>query len=91
MKKSRYKKLTNCTIDELADMVDDLENISIHCLKEKKLSMRRLVLTQIPAGIGENSQTSFGVKSLASQPPQDGCYNTSARKLCVVRCTTVSG
>ena len=47
MKKSRYKKLTNCTIDELADMVDDLENISIHCLKEKKLSMRRLVLTQI--------------------------------------------
>ena len=47
MKKSRYKKLTNCTIDELADMVDDLENISIHCLKEKKLSMRKLVLTQI--------------------------------------------
>jgi hypothetical protein len=28
-------------------MVDDLENISIHALKEKKLSMRKLVLTQI--------------------------------------------
>ena len=45
----RYKKLTKCTLDELADMVDDLENISIHALKEKKLSMRKLVLTQIYA------------------------------------------
>ena len=44
---NRYKKLTKCTLDELADMVDDLENISIHALKEKKLSMRKLVLTQI--------------------------------------------
>jgi uncharacterized Fe-S cluster-containing radical SAM superfamily enzyme len=44
---SRYKKLTKCTLDELADMVDDLENMSIHALKEKKLSMRKLVLTQI--------------------------------------------
>jgi hypothetical protein len=35
------------SIGELADMVDDLENMSIHALKEKKLSMRRLVLTQI--------------------------------------------
>jgi|MGYP003113080070 hypothetical protein len=44
---SRYKKLPKCTLEELADMVDDLENMSIHALKEKKLSMRRLVLTQI--------------------------------------------
>ena len=43
----RYKKLTKCTLDELADMVDDLENIAIHALKERKLSMRKLVLTQI--------------------------------------------
>ena len=43
----RYKKLTKCTLDELADMVDDLENIAIHALKEGKLSMRKLVLTQI--------------------------------------------
>jgi uncharacterized Fe-S cluster-containing radical SAM superfamily enzyme len=42
---SRYKKLPKCTLEELADMVDDLENMSIHALKEKKL--RRLVLTQI--------------------------------------------
>jgi|TARA_B110000211_G_scaffold124454_1_gene143422 hypothetical protein len=46
---NRYKKLTKCTLDELADMVGDLENISIHALKEKKLSMRKLVLTQIYA------------------------------------------
>ena len=44
---SRYKKLPKCTLEELADMVDDLENMSIHALKEKKLSMGRLVLTQI--------------------------------------------
>ena len=44
---TRYKKLTKCTLEELADIVDDLENISIHALKEKKLSMRKLVLTQI--------------------------------------------
>ncbi len=44
---SRYKKLPKCTLEELADMVDDLENMSIYALKEKKLSMRRLVLTQI--------------------------------------------
>ena len=44
---NRYKKLTKCTLEELADIVDDLENISIHALKEKKLSMRKLVLTQI--------------------------------------------
>ena len=43
----RYKKLTKCTLDELADMVDDLENIAIYALKERKLSMRKLVLTQI--------------------------------------------
>jgi len=46
---NRYKKLTKCTLDELTDMVGDLENISIHALKEKKLSMRKLVLTQIYA------------------------------------------
>ena len=47
MMDDRYKKLTKCTLDELADMVDDLENIAIHALKERKLSMRKLVLTQI--------------------------------------------
>ena len=47
MKDTRYKKLSNCTLDELSDMVDDLENVSIHALKEKKLGVRKLVLTQV--------------------------------------------
>tara|TARA_Y100000748_G_scaffold173468_1_gene145242 strand:- start:168 stop:359 length:192 start_codon:yes stop_codon:yes gene_type:complete len=44
---TRYKRLSKCTLEELTDMVDDLENIAIHALKEKKLSMRKLVLTHI--------------------------------------------
>ena len=44
---ARYKKLTNCTLDELTEMVDDLENLSIHALKEKKKSVRKLVLTHV--------------------------------------------
>ena len=44
---TRYKKLTKCTLEELANMVDDLENIAIHALKEKKLGVRKLVLTSV--------------------------------------------
>jgi hypothetical protein len=44
---TRYKKLSRCTLEELADMVDDLENIAIHALKEKKLGVRKLVLTSV--------------------------------------------
>tara|TARA_B100000519_G_C14078706_1_gene360431 strand:+ start:154 stop:345 length:192 start_codon:yes stop_codon:yes gene_type:complete len=44
---ARYKKLTNCTLDELTEMVDDLENLAIHALKEKKKSVRKLVLTHV--------------------------------------------
>ena len=44
---TRYKKLSKCTLEELADMVDDLENVAIHVLKEKKLGVRKLVLTSV--------------------------------------------
>lgn len=44
---TRYKKLSKCTLEELADMVDDLENVAIHALKEKKLGVRKLVLTSV--------------------------------------------
>ena len=44
---TRYKKLTKCTLEELANMVDDLENVAIHALKEKKLGVRKLVLTSV--------------------------------------------
>ena len=46
---ARYKKLTNCTLEELTAMVDDLENLAIHALKEKKKGVRKLVLTQVHA------------------------------------------
>jgi len=44
---TRYKKLSKCTLEELAAMVDDLENVAIHALKEKKLGVRKLVLTSV--------------------------------------------
>jgi|TARA_R110000796_G_scaffold35279_1_gene90794 hypothetical protein len=44
---TRYKKLSKCTLEELANMVDDLENVAIHALKEKKLGVRKLVLTSV--------------------------------------------
>tara|TARA_R110001592_G_scaffold148835_1_gene374085 strand:- start:486 stop:674 length:189 start_codon:yes stop_codon:yes gene_type:complete len=47
MNDTRYKKLSNCTLEELANMVDDLENLAIHALKEKKLGVRKLVLTSV--------------------------------------------
>jgi|TARA_B110000977_G_C10925283_1_gene434813 hypothetical protein len=47
MKDSRYKKINKCTLEELADMVDDLENVAIHALKEKKPGVRKLVLTSV--------------------------------------------
>ena len=44
---TRYKKLSKCTLEELTNMVDDLENVAIHALKEKKLGVRKLVLTSV--------------------------------------------
>ena len=44
---ARYKKLSKCTLEELTNMVDDLENVAIHALKEKKMGVRKLVLTSV--------------------------------------------
>ena len=44
---TRCKKLSKCTLEELTNMVDDLENVAIHALKEKKLGVRKLVLTSV--------------------------------------------
>ena len=44
---NRYKKLTKCTLEELTNMVDDLENVAIHALKERKMGVRKLVLTSV--------------------------------------------
>jgi hypothetical protein len=44
MTDSRYKKYSDCNIDELEQIVNDLENISISALKSKKLDMRKAIL-----------------------------------------------
>ena len=39
-----YKKYSECDIDELEQIVDDLENMSITALKSKKLDIRKKIL-----------------------------------------------
>ena len=44
MKDDGYKKYSECDIDELEQIVDDLENMSISALKSKKLDIRKKIL-----------------------------------------------
>lgn len=44
MKDSRYKSYQDCDLDELEQIVEDLENMSINALKNKKIDMRRTIL-----------------------------------------------
>jgi|TARA_B100001094_G_C18068485_1_gene738717 ribosomal protein L15 len=44
MTKSRYKKYSQCNLDELEDIVSDLENMSIAALKGKKIDIRKSIL-----------------------------------------------
>ena len=41
MTDSSYKRYKDCSIDELEEIVNDLENVSIAALKSKKLDMRK--------------------------------------------------
>ena len=47
MEKSRYKRYCDCDIDELEEIVNDLENISISALKNKKLDIRKTILSSV--------------------------------------------
>ena len=47
METSKYKKYSDCTIDELEEIVDNLENMSIHALKKKKLELRKTILRAV--------------------------------------------
>ena len=47
MTDSRYKSYKDCTIDELEDIVNDLENMSINALKNKKLDIRKTILGSV--------------------------------------------
>ena len=40
----RYKKYEECNIEELEQIVEDLENMSISALKSKKIDIRRSIL-----------------------------------------------
>ena len=44
MEDSRYKKYSDCNIDELEQIVMDLENMSISALKNKKFDIRKKIL-----------------------------------------------
>ena len=44
MENSRYKRYCDCDIDELEVIVEDLENLSINALKNKKLDIRKTIL-----------------------------------------------
>ncbi len=44
MNDSRYKRYCDCDIDELEEIVNDLENMSINALKNKKLDIRKTIL-----------------------------------------------
>jgi hypothetical protein len=47
MENSRYRTYKDCTIDELEDIVNDLENMSINALKSKKLNIRKTILSSV--------------------------------------------
>ena len=47
MENSRYRTYKDCTIDDLEDIVNDLENMSISALKNKKLDIRKTILGSV--------------------------------------------
>ena len=47
MENSRYKRYCDCNIDELEEIVNDLENMSISALKNKKLDIRKTILGSV--------------------------------------------
>ena len=42
-----YKKYRDCDIDELEQIVNDLENMSINALKNKKRDIRKTILSAV--------------------------------------------
>ena len=47
MENSRYRTYKDCTIDELEDIVNDLESMSVNALKNKKLDIRKTILGSV--------------------------------------------
>ena len=44
---NNYKRYCDCSIDELEEIVNDLENMSISALKNKKLDIRKTILSSV--------------------------------------------
>jgi|TARA_A100001011_G_C14271773_1_gene827306 ribosomal protein L15 len=47
MSDSRYKKYKDCNLQELEQIVEDLENMSIAALKSKKIPIRKSILDAV--------------------------------------------
>ena len=47
MENTRYRTYKDCTIDEIEDIVNDLENMSVNALKNKKLDIRKTILSSV--------------------------------------------
>tara|TARA_B100001175_G_C19455162_1_gene613417 strand:- start:836 stop:1018 length:183 start_codon:yes stop_codon:yes gene_type:complete len=53
MKRSNYKNYSDLTLDELEQIVQELETMSIKALKQKKKSLRITILKSVKAAIKE--------------------------------------
>ena len=53
MKKTDYKNYSDLTLDELEAVVQELENMSILALKERKRSLRTSILKSVKEAIKE--------------------------------------
>jgi len=53
MKDSDYKNYSDLTLDELEALVQQLENISLLALKQRKKSLRITILNSVKAAIKE--------------------------------------
>jgi len=53
MEKSNYKNYSDLTLDELESLVQDLENMSIVALKQKKKGLRISILKSVKEAIKE--------------------------------------
>ena len=47
LEQDRYKTYADLTLDELTQVVEDLENMSIHALKENKKELRITILKSV--------------------------------------------
>ena len=47
LEQDRYRTYADLTLDELTQVVDDLENMSIHALKQNKKELRIIILKSV--------------------------------------------